>query len=472
MSKQDAPADAATVDGFPPDFVWGAATSAYQIEGSPTADGAGLSIWDAFARTPGNIGDGTSGDVACDHYRRWREDVTLLKSLGVGAYRFSTAWTRVLPDGTGAVNDAGVAFYDRLVDELLATGITPYVTLYHWDLPLALDMRGGWLNPDSANWFADYVAVMVDRLGDRVRHWFTLNEPWVVSDLGHLRGAMAPGRRDLHGTRSAANNLIRAHGAALAVLRAAGDHQVGLAVNLTPQHAATDSSADQTAARLAHSYINRQFLDPIFLGRHPDDMPTVYGDAWQSLSDAELEAASQPIDLLGVNYYLRDVVRHAPDGPALPFRGGPLPGRPTTAMGWEIYPDGLREILHWLRDSYGNVPLMITENGAAFDDPPPVQGSVPDARRIAYLHDHLSVSRQAIDEGVNLRGYFVWSLLDNFEWQFGYAKRFGLVGVDFETGDRRIKASGQWYRRQIAGAGLPAAATVNGDLAIAEQEQV
>lgn len=446
----DLPADCPLpVDGFPADFIWGAATSAYQIEGAPTADGAGLSIWDVFAATPGNIADGTDGRVACDHYHRYREDVALLKALSVGAYRFSIAWTRVLPAGVGAVNSAGLDFYDRLVDELLAAGIQPYATLYHWDLPWELETRGGWLNPDIASWFAEYAAATADRLGDRVRHWFTLNEPWVVSDPGHLRGVLAPGRHDLGSARAAANNLIRAHGSSLAALRSCGDFEVGLAVNLTPQHPATESAADREAAALNHAYINAQFLDPLLRGEHPPEMPRVYGATWQPLSADDLTAASAPIDFIGVNYYLREIVTADPSAGPFPWRTGPTPGAATTAMGWEIYPAGLREILLWLRERYGDRPLLITENGAAFDDPPPEGRSLVDRPRIDYLHAHLTAAQAAIAAGVDLRGYFLWSLLDNFEWQCGYAKRFGIVHVDLPTGERTPKASAAWYGRQI-----------------------
>lgn len=438
-----------TVAGFPQEFVWGVATSAYQIEGSPQADGAGLSIWDAFARMPGNIAGDHNGDVACDHYRRWREDVALMQELGVRAYRFSIAWSRVTPGGVGAVNERGLEFYDRLVDELLRRGIQPFATLYHWDMPWALDARGGWLNRDSAAWFAEYADVVGRKLADRVRHWITLNEPWVVADQGHLRGALAPGRRSLYDACAAANNQLRAHGSALAALRAIGSLQAGIAVNLTPQHAASDAAEDKQAARLAHAYVNRQYLDPVLLGRHPEEMAELYGDAWQPLDQADLAAVTQPIDFVGVNYYLREVVRADADAAPFRYRAVKQQGRPHTAMGWEVYPDGMREILEWLRETYGNLPLYITENGMALDDAAPVEGLVDDPERIAYVRDHLRATRAAMEAGVDVRGYFLWSLFDNFEWQFGYGKRFGLVRVDFDTCARTLKATAHWYRRQM-----------------------
>ncbi|MBX3432936.1 MAG: beta-glucosidase [Pirellulales bacterium] len=434
---------------FPADFVWGAATSAYQIEGSPDADGAGLSIWDAFARAPGNIAANDNGDVACDHYRRWRDDVALMSDLGLQAYRFSVAWSRVLPAGTGRVNAAGLDFYDRLVDELVARGIAPYVTLYHWDLPAALDARGGWLNPDSAEWFAEYATVVADRLGDRVASWATLNEPWVAAHCGYLVGEHAPGRRSRHDACQAANNLIRAHAAGLAALRSRGVPSAGIVVNLTPQHPASDSPADEHAARLAHSYINRQFLDPILLGSHPEEMATLYGDAWRPLSAADLAAASRPVDFVGVNYYLREVVEADPAATPFGVKVVRQLGRPYSEMGWEIYPDGLREILVWVRDRYGDMPLAITENGVALVDPPVVDGTVADGPRIDYLRAHLAAAAEALATGVDLRGYFLWSLLDNFEWAHGYGKRFGMVHVDPTTGRRTPKTSAWWYRGQI-----------------------
>ncbi|RIK73735.1 MAG: beta-glucosidase [Planctomycetota bacterium] len=445
MSSELPPA----VEGFPHNFVWGVATSAYQIEGSPEADGKGLSIWDAFSRMPGNIAGNHNGDVACDHYRRWREDVALMRQLGVRAYRFSIAWSRVLPEGTGRVNRRGLDFYDELVDELLSQNIQPYATLYHWDMPWALDARGGWLNRDCAGWFAEYAEAAGRRLADRVRHWITLNEPWVVADQGHLRGALAPGRRSKYDARAAANNQLRAHGAAVAALRTAGPMQLGVAVNLTPQHPASDSPADRNAARLAHAYVNRQFLDPILLGRHPDEMAELYGPAWRPLDDADLAAVRQPIDFVGVNYYLREVVQADAAATPFPFRTVKQAGRPHTAMGWEVYPAGLTEILQWVHREYGAVPLYITENGVALDDMEPGGDLAADPDRVAYLRDHLESALAAMRAGVDLRGYFLWSLLDNFEWQFGYGKRFGVVYVDFASGRRTLKASARWYRRQI-----------------------
>ena len=445
---------------FPPDFLWGAATSAYQIEGSPLADGAGPSIWHRFAHTPGRTADGDTGDLACDHYRRMPDDVALMERLGLQAYRFSVAWGRVLPDGTGRVNGPGLDFYDRLVDRLVEAGIAPLPTLYHWDLPAALDDRGGWLNRDVADWFADYAGVVYDRLGDRVRRWVTVNEPWVVMDGGYVRGGLAPGHRVLAEGPRVAHHLLLAHARAAAALRAAGATEVGLAVNLEPKVPATDHPEDRAAAARADAYTNRIFLDPVFQGRYPDELADVFGDAWPSFAPADLDEIHAPPDFLGVNYYARSVVVDDPE--AVPERAGRVrqPRHPYTEMGWEVYAPALRDLLVWVRDRYGDVPLYITENGAATADPPrPIGGEVADPLRVAYLHDHLLAVRDAVERGVDVRGYFAWSLLDNFEWAEGYAKRFGLVHVDFETQARTPKHSAAFYRQVIEsnGAALGAA---------------
>ncbi|MFY9551429.1 MAG: GH1 family beta-glucosidase [Thermoanaerobaculia bacterium] len=434
---------------FPAGFLWGAATSSYQIEGSPLADGAGPSIWHRFSHTPGLIASGETGDVACDHYRRWEEDIGWMKELNLKAYRFSIAWGRVLPQGVGRVNEKGLDFYKRLVDALNEAGIEPCATLYHWDLPAALDDRGGWQNRDIADWFADYAAVVVRALDGRIRMWATLNEPWVVSDGGYLHGGLAPGHRSLFEPPIVSHNLLRAHGAGVAAYRAVGKHRIGVVVNLEPKHPATDSSEDRAAARRSDVYMNRQFLDPVFLGSYPEELPEIYGEAWPEFPDTDFTSIHQEIDFLGVNYYTRGVMRQEPK--AFPEHAARVkqPGL-HTETGWEVYPDGLFETLTSVRKRYGDVPVYVTENGAAFRDEPPGPGrEVEDPLRVEYLREHLRAARLAIAEGVDLRGYFAWSLLDNFEWSAGYSKRFGLIRVDYATLERIPKKSGRFYASVI-----------------------
>jgi beta-glucosidase len=434
---------------FPSGFLWGAATSAYQIEGSPLADGAGPSIWHRFAHQPGAVVKGETGDLACDHYRRWGEDLDLMADLGLTAYRFSIAWGRVLPLGRGQVNAKGLDFYQRLADGLLERGIRPMVTLYHWDLPAALGDRGGWLHPDSAGWFADYAEVLFRALDDRVDLWLTLNEPWVSAVLGYLTGDHAPGRRCLAEVPRVAHHLLCAHGAAVAAYRARGRHQIGIALNLEPQYPASASAVDQDAARRRHIFINRWFLDPLCLGQYPAALAEIFGPDWPDFPPEGLACIQAPLDFLGVNYYSRGLVRHDPTDRPLGARRITPTDRPCTAMDWEIYPSGLTETLVWIKQRYGDLPLYITENGAAFEDPAPGAGQVPDPRRVAYLSDHLEAARAALEQGVDLRGYFAWSLLDNFEWAQGYGKRFGLVHVDFATQRRTPKTSAAFYRAFI-----------------------
>lgn len=440
---------------FPPRFLWGCATSAYQIEGSPLADGAGPSIWHRFVRTPGRVAGGDSGDLACDHYRRWREDIALMKDLGLTAYRFSIAWGRVMPEGRGRVNAAGLGFYERLVDELLRAGITPMATLYHWDLPAALDDRGGWLNPDIAGWFAEYASTVYRALDDRVPLWATINEPWVVADGGYMHGTLAPGHRSAFEAAIASHHLMRAHAAGVQAYRATGRHQIGLVVNIEPKHLAPGASdADRHARDLADAYMNRQYADPALLGRYPDELAEVFGEAWPHWPADEVAALKVPVDFIGLNYYTRAVVRHDPAG--WPVKAAPVrqPQRTITETGWEVHPESLTETLLWLHRRYGGVPLYVTENGAAFYDPPKThEGCIDDPLRVRYLHAHLRAVRDAMDQGADVRGYFAWSLLDNLEWSLGFAKRFGLVHVDFESQQRTPKASAHWYAKCIATGG-------------------
>ncbi|MEO8295850.1 MAG: GH1 family beta-glucosidase [Gemmatimonadota bacterium] len=431
---------------FPTGFLWGASTSAYQIEGSPTADGSGASIWQRFSHTPGRTANGETGDIACDHYHRYESDVELMRSLGLNAYRFSIAWGRIYPQGTGKVNRAGLDFYERLVDRLLAASIIPSVTLYHWDLPAALDDRGGWLNPDSANWFAEYATTIYRALDDRVTLWTTLNEPWVVTDGGYLHGALAPGHRNLFEAPLATHNLLRAHGMAVESYRAEGRHQIGIVVNLEPKYPASDSAEDLAATRRADAYMNRQYLDPVFLGSYPEEMPEIFGEAWPTMPADDLALIRQKIDFLGINYYFRSVTRNDPT--ALPVRASAVrqSQHPHTETGWEMFAPALTGILQWVKSRYGDIPLYITENGAAMYDPPkPIDGQVDDPLRVYYYREHLRAAYKALAGGVDLRGYFAWSLMDNFEWSLGYSKRFGLLHVDFETQERTLKSSAHFY---------------------------
>jgi beta-glucosidase len=435
---------------FPDGFLWGAATSAYQIEGSPLADGAGASNWHHFAHTHGMTANGETGDVACDHYHRSAEDIGLMAELGLQGYRFSINWSRILPDGTGAVNPKGLGFYDRLVDQLLARSIAPNVTLFHWDLPAALELRGGWLNRDIAGWFADYADIVVRKLGDRVAMWATLNEPWVVTDGGYLFGVLAPGHRSIYETPLASHNLLRAHGAGIQAIRGAGGKSAGLVVNLEPKYPASQSAEDLAATARAEAYMNRQYLDPVFHGRYPAQLQEIFGDAWPTFPAADFDLIRQPIDFLGINYYTRSVNRHSSSN--WPFKVERIrqPQHTHTLMDWEVYAQALTDVLLWVKREYPAVPLYITENGAAFYDPPTATaGRVEDPLRLSYLRDHLRAAHAAIQQGVDLRGYFAWSLLDNFEWSAGYAKRFGLIHVDFATQQRTIKDSGRFYSEVI-----------------------
>ncbi len=446
---------------FPPGFLWGSSTSAYQVEGSPLADGAGPSIWQRFVHTPGLVHGGDTGDVACDHYVRYADDVKLMKELGMRAYRFSISWSRILPKGTGAVNPGGLDFYDRLVDTLLAADIQPLVTLFHWDLPAALDDRGGWLNPDIAGWFAEYADVMFRKLDGRVTRWATLNEPWVVSDGGYLHGALAPGHENLYEAPIASHQMMRAHGAAVQAYRATGKHQIGIVVNLEPQTPASDSEADRGAANRMDAYMNRQYLDPVFFGTYPPEMKEIFGEAWPEWPAEDMALIKQPIDFVGVNYYTRSVRRH--DDKAWPVNATVVkqPSATYTETTWEVYPKAFTEILTWVKDRYGDPEMYVMENGAAFFDPPTAAkddsaGAAADARRVrdplrvSYLREHIGAIRDALAAGVRLRGYMVWSLLDNLEWSLGFSKRFGIVHVNFATLERTPKDSARYYAKVIA----------------------
>lgn len=430
---------------FPRDFLWGAATSAYQIEGSPLADGAGPNIWHRFSHEPGMTVSGHTGDVACDHYNRYAEDIDLMAQMGLGAYRFSIAWARVLPKGRGRVNAKGLAFYDQLIDELLQRDIQPFITLYHWDLPLELENKGGWLNDDTARWFGDYSDLMFRAFSDRVPYWMTINEPAVIMEKGYVLGVYAPGHRNAAEAPVVARNLLLAHGHAVRAYRDRGDGCIGIAVNIQPKYPASDTPADQAAARRAHAWRNLQFLDAILLGSTPDELPEMFGREWKGLSDEDVKLIHQPIDYVGLNYYTRVVVGE--DSGTLPLRAkGIAPSATSTLIGWEIYPGGLTKTLLMLHERYHGIPIYVTECGAAFKDAPGQDDQdVQDPERVEFFRSHLLAALDAYNGGVDLRGFFAWSLLDNFEWNSGYTMPFGLVHVDFESQRRTIKASGRFF---------------------------
>ncbi|WP_329464532.1 GH1 family beta-glucosidase [Streptomyces sp. NBC_01431] len=449
---------------FPPGFLWGVSASAFQIEGAVDTDGRGPSTWDAFTREPGRIKDASHADVATDHYHRYREDVALMSQLGVGAYRFSISWSRVQPTGTGPVNSRGLDFYDRLVDELCAAGIAPVPTLFHWDTPLALEERGGWLSRDTAERFAAYASIVAERLADRVPRWITLNEPAEITLLGYGLGEHAPGRQLVFDALPVAHHQLLAHGLGVEALRAAGARDIGIAASHSPVWTAGDTDEDRASADLYDTLMNRLFADPILTGAYPDEglaalMPGPVAE--------DLKTISTPLDWYGINYYNPALVG-APNPDAatslagitlpadLPFGIHEIEGHERTDFGWPVVPDGLHELLVNFRTRYGSSlpPLVITENGCSYGDgPDPADGRVTDTRRIAYHDGHLRALYRAMAEGVDVRGYFIWSILDNFEWAEGYKQRFGLVHVDYETLKRTPKDSYAWYRDVIRGGG-------------------
>ena len=469
------PSPAPSAPAFPPGFLWGAATAAYQIEGAAAEDGRTPSIWDTFSHTPGKVRNGDNGDIAADHYHRYRDDVALMAELGLAAYRFSIAWPRVMPGGSGPANPAGLDFYDRLVDALLERGITPVATLYHWDLPQELQDTGGWTERATAERFAEYAAVTARRLGDRIDSWTTLNEPWCAAFLGYGNGVHAPGHADHAQALRAHHHLMLAHGLGTAALRAElpATAQLSIVLNLAAVRAAGPAPADLDAAHRVDGLANRIFLDPLFHGHYPQDVlsATAHLLDWDSvIREGDLREISRPIDLLGVNYYTPTVVgaadgRQDATGQGAPGdEPSPWPVRdvrfptlagPRTAMDWPVDADGLYEVLTRLRDDLPGVPLMVTENGAAYDDYSDPAGDVHDPERVAYLHAHLGAVARAVADGADVRGYFVWSLLDNFEWAYGYGKRFGIVHVDFASQRRTPKDSARWYAQVIRSGTLP-----------------
>jgi beta-glucosidase len=438
-----------TIDpsSFPVDFVWGAATASYQIEGAAHEDARGESVWDRFCATPGKVRSGDTGDVACDFYHRYPDDVKLMRDLGLDAFRFSIAWSRVLPAGRGAVNDAGLDFYDRLVDELLANEIEPYATLFHWDTPQALEDAGGWPERATAEAFVEYTEAVVGRIGDRVRHWITHNEPWVYAWVGHAWGLHAPGRKSEADAVAVAHHLLLSHGWAVeAIRRASPEARVGITLNLAQIYPATDTPEDEAAAYRRDGEDNRWFLDPIFRGSYPADLLERNELVAPYVRDGDLDVTSAPLDFLGINNYSRFIVAAGSDGP----RTVGNPDAQHTDMGWEVYPDGLHDVLVRVARDYEPAAIHITENGAAFADVRVHDGAVHDVERTAFLESYIAAVGRAIAGGAPVKGYFVWSLLDNFEWAFGYSKRFGIVYVDFPTLERVPKDSYYWYRDLIA----------------------
>jgi beta-glucosidase len=438
---------------FPSEFLWGAATSAYQIEGAADEDGRGASIWDTFCATPGKVANGDSGEIACDSYNRYAQDIALMRELGLNAFRFSIAWPRIVPNGRGRVNEPGLDFYDRLVDELLAAGIRPFVTLYHWDLPQALEDAGGWPERATAEAFAEYVELVARRLGDRVRSWVTQNEPYCSSWLGYAVGVHAPGRTDEAAAVAAAHHVLLSHGLAVDVLRRESrDAQVGIVLDSWPVYPLSDDPRDVEAAWEADGFRNRFFFDPVLRGRYPDDVLERLGANSLPIRDGDLTTIAAPIDFVGLNNYSRSIVAANGDGGP---RNVPATDARTTAMGWEIYPHGIYEVLARFHREYGVDSLYVTENGAAFPDVRGHDGRIEDPERIDYLAQYLGAVARAIADGVPVHGYFVWSLLDNFEWAHGYSKRFGLLYVDYPTLERIPKSSFYWYRDLIGAGRLP-----------------
>ena len=438
---------------FAKDFRFGVATSSYQIEGAAAEDGRTPSIWDTFCRTPGSVYGGQTGDVACDHYHRYREDVGILRELGVDSYRFSVSWSRVFP-AYGVYNPKGMEFYRNLVRELRQSGIEPVATLYHWDLPTWADERGGWLNRDSVLWFRDYAEKAFEELGDSVKFWITHNEPFCASILGYGLGIHAPGHKNMGEALVAAHHILLSHGVAVQVFRGCGfsDSKIGITLNLTPASPASNVKEDIEAASRADGLSNRWFLDPVFRSSYPEDMKQAFGrlaDGCDFIKDGDLQTISATNDFLGVNYYTRSLVKHVQDG-FLNYQEVPADRANTTAMGWEICPQALHDLVLRLRKEYTDIPIYITENGAAFEDVLTSDKHVHDTQRTDYIKAHLTAIADANAQGANVRGYFLWSLLDNFEWAYGYSKKFGIVRVDFETQERSLKDSASWYKHAIS----------------------
>jgi len=430
------------------EFIWGVATSSYQIEGAANEDGRGQSIWDTFCKVPGKVANFDNGDIACDHYHRFKEDLDLMKWMGVKAYRFSVAWPRVIPDGVGRVNEMGLDFYDRLIDSSLEREIAPWLTMYHWDLPEALQLRGGWNNREVVEWFGEYGEVLTSRFGDRVKNWMTLNEPFCSAWLGHLYGDMAPGIKDLQTALNVSHNLLMSHGLACQVIRSnVSEANVGIVINVTPAVPATDSQEDSNAAQLADGFDNRWFLDPVFGRTYPADVIDALG-ASPEIHSGDMELIAQDLDFLGVNFYFRQTVAADQNSKPLPIRSVNRENVKKTAMNWEVHPQAFEEILLRISKEYSPKAIYITENGSAWNDEV-INGEIIDDERIDYLVRHLDAMRSARNQGAPILGYFAWSFLDNFEWAYGYEKRFGLIYVDYKTQTRTPKKSALFYRQLL-----------------------
>jgi beta-glucosidase len=427
-------------------FTWGVATSSYQIEGAATAGGRGPSIWDTFSRVPGAVINGDSGDIACDHYHRYNEDLDLIKWLGVNAYRFSIAWPRIFPQGAGSTNQAGIDFYNRLIDGALERGITPWPTLYHWDLPQALEDKGGWNSRATSERFAEYAHLMAEKFGDRVKNWTTLNEPFCSAWLGYLYGVMAPGIKDLQTAINASHHLLLGHGLATQAIRSvASDLRVGIVLNLTPAIPLNEN--DELAAKYADGFDNRWYADPVFKGSYPQDIVEGFGKE-VPIHAGDMQSISAPLDFLGINFYTRQTVTLDESAKPLPYRPVMVDGVERTAMGWEVHPESLTNIIMRVHRDYAPKEIYITENGSAWDDLV-INDKVDDPRRVGYLELHLDAMLAAKAQGAHVNGYFAWSLMDNFEWAYGYSKRFGIVYVDYETQKRIPKSSAYYYRERI-----------------------
>jgi len=439
---------------FPDGFLWGTATASYQIEGAVDEDGKGETVWDRFSHTPGAIFESQNGDIACDHYHLWREDVELMKFIGLKGYRFSISWARIFPEGKGPVNYKGLNFYRQLIDTLIKNNIKPVITLYHWDLPQALEDKGGWLNRDTAKYFAEYANFIFKVFGNRDIIWITLNEPWVNAFLGYGFGVHAPGKKDMKGAFIASHNLLLAHGLAVQAFYDNGvKGEIGIALNLSPVYPASDSEEDLECAKLQDAYTNRWFLDPLFKGKYPEEVENLLPKfRWNFNYDPEdFKIITTPIDFVGVNYYTRTIVKYDPSNPFLPLKHVEGPNE-KTEMNWEVYPEGLYYLLVRLSKDYIN-NIIITENGAAFKDELK-DGRVEDQKRIDYLREHIYQCYRAIKDGVNLRGYFIWTLMDNFEWAFGTSKRFGIIYTDYSTQKRILKDSAYFYKKVIEENGI------------------
>ena len=430
------------------EFIWGVATSSYQIEGAANEDGRGKSIWDTFCKVPGKVANFDNGDIACDHYHRFKEDLDLMKWMGVKAYRFSVAWPRVIPDGVGRVNEMGLDFYDRLIDSSLEREIAPWLTMYHWDLPEALQLRGGWNNREVVEWFGEYAEVLTSRFGDRVKNWMTLNEPLCSAWLGHLYGDMAPGIKDLQTALNVSHNLLMSHGLACQVIRSnVSEANVGIVINVTPAVPATDSQVDSNAAQLADGFDNRWFLDPVFGRTYPADVIDALG-ASPEIHSGDMKLIAQDLDFLGVNFYFRQTVAADQNSKPLPIRSVNRENVKKTAMNWEVHPQAFEEILLRISKEYSPKAIYITENGSAWNDEV-INGEIIDDERIDYLVRHLDAMRSARNQGAPILGYFAWSFLDNFEWAYGYEKRFGLIYVDYKAQTRTPKKSALFYRQLL-----------------------